>query len=619
MSSVKATRDAGIRRTRHSGAVPAKHKVPPSLGIDTGFGNTQYVNGQQMTSLENMYYSHPAVQAARSILHGQLLSGGIVLVRDGSVMKTVRFGQTDSHGNRMHGITEDLAQHLQQHWLPFAREAIDAFLKWGLCPVVFDVVQEDRTLAEAVADMKTNVHVADSSTSGINDITRRRQHIRATQGLQFPGSVHTTQSAPVFAPHVPHSDTYTVGWRNDGRNGYRRRYFIENNAAGHATCEDAAAFVAIRHHPDPTGNVNGPLASVYEIGTFVQSIVELAFTAEITRCHPSIVTQMAKHDKSNDLTSASLFYDSESRALNDEQENSESVAAARALEAQRTFARLINDFNIRGSLGGSTARNGTSAMFHPPDIPPKLFTLPKDQEMAPHAQVPQPRGDLEALVRLQIDQFCGALGVPASLLFEGKYAGKSTQQLHLLNSTVSELAKAVNDVLTKSYNLLYPPESGGKSVVSAGSVQLRLVTAPLAASQELVSLFTSGLVDHESALPCALHALGLTPTEIEDAKQRMLNRQNEMKQASSTTMAVTEEHRHKSDDDTKNNGEKETNKGADSSSGGEGQNSSTTTTTTSNGTKNADDESNEKEKRKDKNNDQYEDDDDAKGGKKQKK
>ena len=52
--------------------------------------------------------------------------------------------------------------------------------------------------------------------------------------------------------------------------------------------------------------------------------------------------------------------------------------------------------------------------MQPPDIPPKLFVLPKDHELAPNVQLPQPRTDLEALVRLGIDQFCAALGEHAT-------------------------------------------------------------------------------------------------------------------------------------------------------------------------------------------------------------
>ena len=43
-------------------------------------------------------------------------------------------------------------------------------------------------------------------------------------------------------------------------------------------------------------------------------------------------------------------------------------------------------------------------------------------------QMPQTRGDLESLSRLAIEQISAALGVPADLLFNGRFASKSTAQ-----------------------------------------------------------------------------------------------------------------------------------------------------------------------------------------------
>ena len=49
--------------------------------------------------------------------------------------------------------------------------------------------------------------------------------------------------------------------------------------------------------------------------------------------------------------------------------------------------------------------------------------------MAPSAgQMPQTRGDLEGLTRLSIEQIGAALGVPTDLLFNGRFASKSTSQ-----------------------------------------------------------------------------------------------------------------------------------------------------------------------------------------------
>ena len=60
---------------------------------------------------------------------------------------------------------------------------------------------------------------------------------------------------------------------------------------------------------------------------------------------------------------------------------------------------------------------------------PAVFSLPKDQELAPSAgQLPQARGDLEQLQRLSVELFGAAFGVPSDLLFSGRFASKSTAQ-----------------------------------------------------------------------------------------------------------------------------------------------------------------------------------------------
>jgi hypothetical protein len=130
--------------------------------------------------------------------------------------------------------------------------------------------------------------------------------------------------------------------------------------------------------------------------------------------------------------------------------------------------------------------------------------------------VPQPRGDLEALMRLGIDQFCSALGVPASLLFEGRFSNNSSATLQLLNSTIAQLGKAVSAVLTKTYNTLYADDDQSDEAPA----QLVLVTNPLAVAKEIQEMFTAQLIDYETALPAAMHSLGATTEEIEAAMKR---------------------------------------------------------------------------------------------------
>ena len=190
-----------------------------------------------MYALDALYSTHPAVQAARTVLHAQLLSGGLALVRDGEVLKEVAFGETDAQGQRKKGVTKNFNEHLDEHWLPFAKDVIDCFIKWGVAPVVLDVLEEDPAI-EAIRVLKAQV------------------------GIEGPLKRKTPPPPPKLVPHVPILGTYEIAWKASGKYGYTRTYFVYNNAPGQATRLDEEAQVYVRQHPDSVGNCNSPLATV---------------------------------------------------------------------------------------------------------------------------------------------------------------------------------------------------------------------------------------------------------------------------------------------------------------------------------------------------------------------
>lgn len=520
MSGVREARDGGRRRpATRSGT---RRGLPRSPWADAEM-DAQRLDGGQMRALEHMLNSHPAVQAAKTLLHSQLLSGGVVMMRGGSILKTVDYGETDEKGTRVQGVTKDFARHLDDHWVPFAREVIDAFLKWGVCPVVFDRPRA-RSVSDALQELRREL--TRGEPDGFSSPSASAPN--RARGKNLPGQARARdggaprEEAVVLVPCVPQLGTYDIAWSPGGRYGYVRDYFLYSTAPSSNATRDETAMVFVKQHPDDSGSVNSPLAAVYDLGSFVSSLVELAFSAELSRSQPSIVTQLRPQKPQNDITANSLFFDSESREMAAGAEDAESRAAARALEMQRALARVINDFTMRG--GSTGGQRGASSIPIAPEVPPRLFTLPKDQEIAPHVQVPQPRGDLEPLMRLQIEQFCAALGVPASLVFEGRYSGKSTQQLQLLNSTVSELGKAVSDVLTRVYRALYDDDSVDKA---SDSVQLKLMTSSVSSIDEVINLYGSGLVDAELAIPSVAHNLGMSAEEAERALSRAKKREAE--------------------------------------------------------------------------------------------
>lgn len=94
------------------------------------------------------------------------------------------------------------------------------------------------------------------------------------------------------------------------------------------------------------------------------------------------------------------------------------------------------------------------------------------------------------------------------------------RRLSLLNTTVSQLAKSVSRVLTMAYRDIYGEEEDAED-----PAQLLLLTAPLAATEEVVNLFTAGLAPCEIAMPAVLHAIGASKAEIDKAVKTMCDKE----------------------------------------------------------------------------------------------
>jgi hypothetical protein len=188
----------------------------------------------------------------------------------------------------------------------------------------------------------------------------------------------------------------------------------------------------------------------------------------------------------------------------------------------RDSAQMGPDHDLQSFSGGGGAAVGKSSHV-PPEVPPSLFVMPKNQEIITNGVSPQARGDLEQMLRLATEQFGAALGVPSDLIFQGKFASKTTAQMSLLNTTVTQLAKSVNQVLTMAYKDIYYDEAADDDIV------LELLTAPLAATEEVIQLYTAGLVPVEIAMPAVLHAIGATKEQITAAVESAVAEKEEEK------------------------------------------------------------------------------------------
>tara|TARA_B100001109_G_scaffold224083_1_gene196822 strand:- start:808 stop:2013 length:1206 start_codon:yes stop_codon:yes gene_type:complete len=339
MASGTRLRESGLRKTQRSkkGGIFAG-----GLELQGGRAGESRLNLEQIYAIEHLFQSHPAVNAARAVLHGQLLSGGVCLKKNGSEVE----------------LTAEFRHHLSDTWLPFAGDVIDSFLKWGFCVVVYEEEEEEQ-----------------------RSILRKRQREEPGTKKSRAKQVVEEKRPTIVAPLVPPLGSYEVAFRMVGRAGYRRSYLVYSTSTTQAAREDEEARVVVRQHPDATGNVNSPMASIFELGSFVGALNELAIIAESSRARPRFTTQMRKKEV-NSLDPGNIFFDSESRAVQAGTDNSESAQAARSLQLQQQLCETINRLQTRksdhdtNSFHGS-GRPGSSSGYAPFEVRPQLFTLPK--------------------------------------------------------------------------------------------------------------------------------------------------------------------------------------------------------------------------------------------------
>ena len=327
-STTSSVQRGGVRQYKPSAR---RSQVPSTLRGDaigksfSGFQaarNETAVPPQQIDALRTLYTSQPAMQACRSVLLGELLSNGFELIRNAKRVE----------------MTPEFTSHLQQHWVPFARDVIDSFLIAG-----FAVTAQDKD---------------DIVVSG----KRRKNGI----------------TIPVCAP----LDTYNLTF-NYEMSRYRRKYAVYPTMELGATDQDEDVDVHIRSPPDGHGNVVSPVATCYELGSMQLAIVELALKAETLRAKQMVLTQPAERKTTDDpLGAASMFFDSESRAIQANLERSSNGEATSSLQMQIKMCSIINSLQTRGEdreqmLHKIKHDGKRTESFVPPTARPELMTLPK--------------------------------------------------------------------------------------------------------------------------------------------------------------------------------------------------------------------------------------------------
>ena len=391
----------------------------PYSAFQQGTAGECRVNSKQMQAIENLYHSSSSVQAARTLLHGQLLGSGLNVTRAGKAVK----------------LTPTFQRHLEQCWMPFARSVIDCTLMWGM--VVVSIEEEEKQPFELLLSGTSkrarlgSPSSAEGAPKGQPGDPQTKNASEASEAVaKAPGPTPSGTKALNLVPIVPCFGTYEVALTPSGRAAYKRTARVFTTSPAHAYTEDPYAHVFFRSEPDVNGNVVSPMASCFEQAAFVNSLRDLALSAEVVRATPTLVTQSAPRGNQvaqGGVDTASLFFDSEARQVH--QQSADNEASERAAQLALT-ARLAAELNrVRTTVHDPSASNQSAPVTSlPPEVPPRLFALPEKQVLVPNALQPQARTDLEGLIRLANDHIACSMGVPASVVFEGRFSSNSMSQ-----------------------------------------------------------------------------------------------------------------------------------------------------------------------------------------------
>ena len=411
-----------LRRRATRKEPPAKRKrgydPSPLSAIDAGTPGEIQISNDTMMALTHLYNTSPSIQAARTILMGQLLSSGCIVRRGGQEVK----------------LQDTFARHLRDVWVPFARNVIDHFLQFG-----FVVVSLEEENPAPFANFLKGKALAATSEMGPenpqphNGYKREAPDASAARAAKRPiasdarmDRVATAQKLATqqpqgtknLVPHVPDVGQYQLSFCYVGETSYRRQYRIFATNSDSVYRQDFSSEVFFKSPPDSAGNICSPIATVFQSASFISALEELALQAEVVRARQLLVTQpMQRVAGNNNLDPANLFYDSESRAVQASASAEDDAQQASSLATQARMMALINRLQTTNPVQQPGSAPAPSAPAHvPPPMPPQLFACPERQQVVPGVRPPEARSDLVDLMRVVNDHIAAAMGVPASVI-----------------------------------------------------------------------------------------------------------------------------------------------------------------------------------------------------------
>jgi len=344
---------------------------------------------------------------------GQLLGSGVVVRREG----------------RDVNLKPVFARHLEDVWCPFARDVIDNFLMFG-----FVLVSLEKEPPPPFANFTKGKQLASTSSmaprrQGANREAPSAAEARAkvpppiTDDARLDKRINDNKvnGAVNLVPTVPDLGQYEVSFVHTGESNYQREYRVFSTNSDSVYRQDFSSELFFKSQPDAAGNLRSPVATVFQSASFISSLEDLALQAEVVRARQLLVTQPAMRNQgNNNLDPGNLFFDSESRAVQASSASDEDTAQAQNLATTAKLMQMINRMQTTDQTGRERPAASGGVTHVPPPMPPQLFTCPERQQVVPGVRPPEARSDLVDLMRTINDHIAAALGVPASVIFEGE-------------------------------------------------------------------------------------------------------------------------------------------------------------------------------------------------------
>lgn len=345
----------------------------PLNAIDAGSPGEIRVSSDTMVAIQHLYNSSPSIQAARTILQGQLLGSGVVVRREG----------------RDVNLTPTFSRHLEDVWLPFARDVVDHFLMFGFvlvsleteAPPPFANFLKGKEMAATSAMAPRGRAAPPAREAPTPTETRARaggpveDDVRLDARLRRANKGRVSGTGANLVPMVPDLGQYEVSFVHAGDSNYKREYRVFSTNSDSIYRQDYASELFFKSHPDPAGNLCSPVATVFQSASFISSLEELALQAEVVRARQLLVTQPAIRTPTNqNLDPSNLFFDSESRAVQASASADEDTAQAHNLATTAKLMAVINRMQTTDQSGRERPAASGGVTHVPPPMPPQLFT-----------------------------------------------------------------------------------------------------------------------------------------------------------------------------------------------------------------------------------------------------